>query len=371
MQERFGSDFNITFAEEKLWHIFGRSGDSNSNSSKLNRTSSRSFDFEKNNDNLTHVSKSESSILSRVTNAWKIASNTSYTDFLRSLSLSGSNMNSSQNITILQTIQDYISHEIDWNFLFNSVSSSLLIFRVPVALLSLAVDLILYLVDFIFSFLVFITALFIFLSDSDHMASLHDILIPEGNRASSSAAFSSIISGVMITSFKNFVFHFFVTMLTFSFCESKFVYIPSCLAAFFAVVPIVPCFLVSLPLVIHLWFSEHFLLAGFVFLIHFHAYWFVIASIQSEIEHSQPYLTALSIVGGLTTFGLQGVLIGPMLICFLKFSFEYVASMLKGDNNNISRSSLFNLSGIKTTPVGSIGNASFATIPEISLNKYD
>ena len=35
------------------------------------------------------------------------------------------------------------------------------------------------------------------------------------------------------------------------------------------------------------------------------------------IESSHHYVTGLSVVGGLYFFGVQGVLIGPMLVCAL------------------------------------------------------
>ncbi len=42
-----------------------------------------------------------------------------------------------------------------------------------------------------------------------------------------------------------------------------------------------------------------------------------VPAIQSEIKLVDPYITALSIVGGLGAFGISGVLVGPLMVCVL------------------------------------------------------
>ncbi len=44
--------------------------------------------------------------------------------------------------------------------------------------------------------------------------------------------------------------------------------------------------------------------------------WFTDPYIYSKIPNSHPYITGLSIVLGFSAFGVEGVLIGPLLIIF-------------------------------------------------------
>ncbi|KNC87192.1 hypothetical protein SARC_00719, partial [Sphaeroforma arctica JP610] len=55
--------------------------------------------------------------------------------------------------------------------------------------------------------------------------------------------------------------------------------------------------------------------ALWLFLMHYGLVWFVDPAIYGEIPSSHPYVTGMSIVMGLSRWGLQGALIGPVIVC--------------------------------------------------------
>ena len=45
----------------------------------------------------------------------------------------------------------------------------------------------------------------------------------------------------------------------------------------------------------------------------------------SDVENAHPYLTGMSIVLGLTQWGLNGVIIGPLLVCLSSWAVKVIA----------------------------------------------
>jgi len=88
------------------------------------------------------------------------------------------------------------------------------------------------------------------------------------------------------------------------------------LASLLAAVPFLAPYWVSIPGALELWLvSQQPMMAALFVLAHFAPAMFVDGAFYREVKGSHPYLTGLSVVGGMYSLGLEGALIGPMLLC--------------------------------------------------------
>ena len=177
--------------------------------------------------------------------------------------------------------------------------------------------------NFLFSLLLFLTALFYLIasSQSNTYKPLSWILFffpEESLRETASILINDSVNQVFKTAFKLAIFHGLWCWCTFSMFGCHLIYLPTLLAALMAVLPLLPTYFDSLPGVLELWLVWNRPISAIsLFALHFTASWFIDPMVYSEIESSHHYITGLSVVGGLYFFGIQGVLIGPMLVCAL------------------------------------------------------
>eukprot|EP00808_Paulinella_micropora_P031142 g19538.t1 len=185
--------------------------------------------------------------------------------------------------------------------------------------------------DWLFGLVVFVSALYFSLVGQEEYKPVQMVtsIFPSGPRQERvQRAISRAVRDVFLVSIKLYSFHFLLTWLTFAELGSPLVYLPSVANGILAVVPIAPPFLLAIPLALYLWLSGSALMGLCLFLLHWGAYWFVDPAIHAEIKGSNPYLTALSIVGGITAWGASGAIIGPMLVCSLMVIQDILHSLL-------------------------------------------
>lgn len=139
------------------------------------------------------------------------------------------------------------------------------------------------------------------------------------------------ISSVLVATLKLSLFHCLFTWLTHTVFGAHIVYLPSVLAALLAAAPFLETYWCTFPAFLDLWLSQdRFWLACLLFLIHF-----VVPSNFNPIIHSEikggghPYLTGLSIAGGMYLLGLEGAVLGPLLLCLLVVLFDITKSALR------------------------------------------
>ncbi|KAL3310576.1 hypothetical protein Ciccas_010854 [Cichlidogyrus casuarinus] len=139
------------------------------------------------------------------------------------------------------------------------------------------------------------------------------------SRQSFHFAVESAISSVFAATFKLAFFYGFYTVLTHQLFGVDFVVIPSVLAAIFGAIPILGNYWVAIPGIIDLvLFHESYWRGFLLFILHWLPTQFLDTAVYSEIKGAgHPYLTGLSIAGGIYCFGIEGALMGPIVLCCL------------------------------------------------------
>jgi hypothetical protein len=242
--------------------------------------------------------------------------------------------------------------DLNWASVTENLATPMMILRtvmvnVPLALLNFAMNASKFILDCFFSLMVFLSALYLFLVGSGNQAedtyapiAFVIALVPTTMRrktVTTNAAVASTdgaldkdvarmitdsitlaVSDVFTSSIQTAHFHFLSCWLLHSACGSDIVFIPALVCSLLAVVPALPSFLAVVPLAAYLYFVADRVVAAIVVLsVQIAAWTIVVPAIQADIKMVDPYITALSILGGFTAFGLTGVLVGPLLVCVL------------------------------------------------------
>ncbi|XP_039451729.1 transmembrane protein 245-like isoform X6 [Culex pipiens pallens] len=184
---------------------------------------------------------------------------------------------------------------------------------------------------FLFHTIIFFTTLFYLLQSSQDRYAPTGITINNSWGPRIIQALEDSISSVVVATLKLALFHGLFTWLTHTIVGAHIVYLPAVLASILAAAPFLETYWCSVPAFLDLWLSQdRFWLGAFLVLVHF-----IVPSNFNPIIHSEikggghPYLTGLSIAGGMYLFGLEGALLGPLLLCLLVVLFEVTMSAIR------------------------------------------
>ena len=180
--------------------------------------------------------------------------------------------------------------------------------------------------NFFISLIIFFTTLFYLLSSStDRYMPLEVVgtaVKPLSNGGQIEKAIAQAVNGVFGASIKMFCFYGLYTWVNHCIFASNLVYIPSVLAALFGVIPVLSTYWVSIPSALEIWILQgSFFRAVGLIIFQFLPTLLVDAAIYGDIPHkgggAHPYVTGLAVAGGFYTFGFEGAVVGPLVLCLL------------------------------------------------------
>uniref|UniRef100_A0A9J2PZX0 Transmembrane protein n=1 Tax=Ascaris lumbricoides TaxID=6252 RepID=A0A9J2PZX0_ASCLU len=141
-----------------------------------------------------------------------------------------------------------------------------------------------------------------------------------------STAIEDAISGVFVLSTKMAVFYGLYTYFVHTLFDLNIVFLPSMLAALFAAIPIMAPYVVCAIGIFELYLVRGETAAAILFFILSAApVTFADAAFYRQLRGSHPYVTGLAIIGGMYWLGLQGAIIGPIILCLLLVLFHVYA----------------------------------------------
>uniref|UniRef100_A0A0K8S3B8 Transmembrane protein 245 n=1 Tax=Lygus hesperus TaxID=30085 RepID=A0A0K8S3B8_LYGHE len=218
-----------------------------------------------------------------------------------------------ENMSTLQTGFDSV-----WSILRGNMSLLLGIFS---TLFSLVFGGGLSVINFALHSVVFLTALFYLLSSSRELYKPVEIMTQMSPKYGNKLAVAVELScrEVLAASAKLSIFYGLWTWLMHTLFQSNLVYMPAVFAGVLGVVPILGTYWACLPAILDLWLMQDSKLRALgLFLAQIFPTAVVETTVYNEIKGSgHPYLTGLSIAGGMFWLGIEGAIAGPLVLCFL------------------------------------------------------
>lgn len=186
--------------------------------------------------------------------------------------------------------------------------------------------------NFFLNVIVFLTTLFYLLSSSGDLYKPVELLTNFSTSGSRfGLALEGAVNGVFTASFKMAAFYGLWTWFIHNCFNVKIVYLPSALATILGAVPFLGTYWACLPAVLDLWLAqEKSLQAVLCAVFQVLPITIVDATIYNEIQGGgHPYLTGLAIAGGIFCLGVEGAIIGPLLLCGLYVAIALSSSFFK------------------------------------------
>ncbi|KAK2580315.1 hypothetical protein KPH14_012552 [Odynerus spinipes] len=215
-----------------------------------------------------------------------------------------------ENIGILMSLLDSV-----WNIVKGNMSVILTVFTELFYIILMSGSAVL---NFILSMIVFFTTLFYLLNSSGKTYKPIEVTTVCSPISCDrfAVALQEAVIGVFAATFKLATFFGMWTWFVHNLFQVKIIYLPSAFATILGAVPFLDAYIACVPATLELWFTQGPMIAILFFLFHFLPCNIVITDFYKEIKGGgHPYLTGLSIAGGVFCLGVEGAIFGPLLLC--------------------------------------------------------
>ncbi|CAG0887667.1 unnamed protein product [Cyprideis torosa] len=187
--------------------------------------------------------------------------------------------------------------------------------------------------NILLNFIIFATSLFYILNASGEYYMPVDLIASFTPRHTTkySVAMEESVYAVFLVTLRMAIFNGIWTWLIHSALSVQLVCIPSVLAGIFSAVPLVGTYFAAIPGIIELWLIEERPYAAILLLI---AQMFPIYFVNDEFYKGikggiHPYIIGLSVMGGVLCIGVQGAILGPVLLCSLLIALNIYKGAIK------------------------------------------
>jgi predicted PurR-regulated permease PerM len=132
-------------------------------------------------------------------------------------------------------------------------------------------------------------------------------------------SFKKSIQGIFLSTVEIVIYHTLLTWLIFDIHNIRFVFLFSLISGILSLIPIISPWIILIPANFIYFFDNDLSIIHLgIFNI---SYYLLISNVDSDIykknvKGSDPYITGLSFVMGMYTFGFKGMIYGPVLLCF-------------------------------------------------------
>ncbi|XP_014609839.1 PREDICTED: transmembrane protein 245 [Polistes canadensis] len=215
-----------------------------------------------------------------------------------------------ENVGILMSLLDSV-----WNIVKGNMSVILTVFTELFYIILMSGTAVF---NFILSMIVFFTTLFYLLNSSGKTYKPIELttLFSPINCDRFAVALQKAVIGVFAATFKLATFFGMWTWFVHNLFQVKIIYLPSAFATVLGAVPFLDAYIACIPATLELWFTRGSTIAIPFFMFHFLPCNIVVTEFYKEIKGGgHPYLTGLSIAGGIFCLGVEGAIFGPLLLC--------------------------------------------------------
>jgi len=189
--------------------------------------------------------------------------------------------------------------------------------------------------EFIFSFVVFWSCLYYLLWDSKETYTpirwinqlRESTMVFAVNSKTVDSNPLNALEKVAVVTVKLALFTGLFTWVSITLSGAMFPYLISLLAAILAPFPVIPTYVLVILPVVELFIRGERFTSLVLFTVHIVANWFIIPLFYSQIEGQHPYMTGLSVLGGIYAFGIDGVIVGPVVLSVFLALFDTIVSL--------------------------------------------